>query len=204
MKEVQKKYKGNTKEISAIPRYFWPGHVYFTCCHHRSQDAFCLILRLGFGLVFSCVASVFHSWYVVFPAIGVAVLPLASMLLPAMRRKHVRKYLAFCLILLCFIRFLVRYYLCEYVKVMIVFSAGVSFIFHWFYKGSSFVSCKSKRTCRLDGYLIALILLDFVRVLASYSLSEYAGLSFLLVFPLFREEFPFPFQKPYMPWLSIA
>ena len=103
------------------------------------QDAFCLILRLGFGLDFSGVASVFHSWYDVFPAIGVVVFPLASMLLPVMRRQHACKYLAFCSILQCFIRFPARYYRREFVKVMIMFEAGVPFVFHWFYKGSHFV-----------------------------------------------------------------
>ena len=190
--------------MSAIPRYFWPGHVNFTCCHHRLQDAFCLILCLGFGLDFSGVASVFHSWYDVFPAIGVVVFPLASMSLPAMRRKHACKYLAFCLILLCFIRFPARCYLCELVEVMMMFAAAVCFVFHWFYKGFHFVLMRFSECQRLDGSWILLILLVFIRVSAKCYLGEYPEFPDLLVFPLFREEFPFPLQKPYMSRSSIA
>ena len=190
--------------IAVVLRYFEGGHVWFTCSHHRCQDAFCLVVRLDTGWIFFDVASAFDSWYDVFPAIGIVVSPLAPMLLATRHREHACKYLAFCLILLCFIRFFASYSHCEYVKVMIMFWSGVSFVFHWFYKGSPLDRCKSQCSNRLDGRLISLILLVFIRVLASYSHHEYLEFWFLLVFPTFFEEFSFPTQKSYMPSFSIA
>ncbi len=122
------------------------------------------------------VASAFDSWYDVFPAIGVVVSPLAPMLLATRHREHACKYLAFCLILLCFIRVSARYTNGEHVKVTIMFGAGVPFVSHWFYKGSPFQSCKSQCSNRLDGSLISLILLVFIRVLASYNKCDYLKL----------------------------
>ena len=67
------------------------------------------------------VASAFDSWYDVFPAIGIVVSPLAPMLLATRHREHACKYLAFCLVLLCFIRVFASYTNCEHVKVTIMF-----------------------------------------------------------------------------------
>ena len=95
-------------------------------------------MRLDTGWIIVDVASAFDSRYDVFPAIGIVVFPLAPMLLPTRHREHACKHLAFCLILLCFIGVFARYSHCEHVKVMIMFWAGVPFVFHWFYKGSPF------------------------------------------------------------------
>ena len=190
--------------MSPVLRYFWHGHVWFTCSHHRCQDAFCLVVRLDTGWIFLDVASAFDSWYGVFPAIGIVVSPLAPMLLATRHREHACKYLAFCLILLCFIRVFARYTNCEHVKVVIMFWTGVPFVFHWFYKGSPFQSCKSQFSNRLDGSLVLSILLVFIRVLARYTKCEYLEFWILLVFPTFFEEFLFPTHKPYMTRPSIA
>ncbi len=148
---------------------------------------FLLSCAAGHWMNIFYVASAFDSWYDVFPAIGIVASPLAPMLLATRHREHACKYLAFCLVLLCFIRVFASYTNCEHVKVTIMFWAGVPFVFHWFYKGSPFQSCKSQCSNRLDGSLISLILLVFIRVLASYSHHEYLEFWFLLVFPMFSK-----------------
>ncbi len=150
------------------------------------------------------VASAFDSWYDVFPAIGIVASPLAPMLLATRHREHACKYLAFCLVLLCFIRVFASYSHCEHVKVMIMFGPAFPSFSIGFIRVRLLIWCKSQCSIRLDGRLISLILLVFIRVLASYSHHECLEFWFLLVFPMFFEEFLFPTHKPYMTRPSIA
>ena len=136
--------------------------------------------------------NVFFNWRALlthgttsFPPLASLYSHWASMLLPTRHREHACKYLAFCLILLCFIRVSARYTKCEHVKVMIMFWAGVPFVFHWFYKGSPFQLCKYQCSNRLDGSLISLILLVFIRVLARYTKMSFWNSDFYLFSDVF-------------------
>ena len=122
---------------SAVLRCFWDGHVWFTCSHHRCQDAFCLVVRLDTGWIFFMWRALLTHGTTSFP-------PLAS-LYPHWRRCYLQQGIANTRASISrfawfwfFIRVSARYSHCEHLKVMIMVWAGVPSIFHGFYKGSPF------------------------------------------------------------------